>query len=131
MATAARPWNWPSWLARRRWRASWSTRGIKEDPQGLRVLLVDAGVSDRDALAFLVAQGADVNAAGPDGSRPLHRASALGQLLVVKRLIALGAEVNPPDAQGRTPLAIAQARGQRDIVALLQSFGASPAPAGP
>jgi len=107
------------------------TRGIKEDPQGLLVLLVDAGVSDRDALAFLVAQGADVNAAGPDGSRPLHRASALGQLLVVKRLIALGAEVNPPDAQGRTPLAIAQARGQRDIVALLQSFGASPAPAGP
>ncbi len=101
-------------------------KGATADPQSLLALLVAAGVSDRDALAFVVARGADVNAADAAGDRPLHRAVALGQLLLVKRLIALGAEVNLTNAQGLTALALAQSLGQRDITALLVSFGASP-----
>ena len=100
--------------------------GEQADPQPLLALLVDAAVSDRDALTFVVAQGADVNTTDGAGDRPLHRAVAQGQLLLVKRLIALGAEVNLTNAQGLTPLALAQARGQGDIAALLISFGASP-----
>lgn len=101
-------------------------QGARLDPQPLLALLVAAGVSDRDALAFVVARGADVNAADAAGDRPLHRAVIQGQLLLVKRLIALGAEVNLTNAQGLTPLALAQAGGQRDIAALLAGFGASP-----
>jgi ankyrin repeat protein len=101
-------------------------KGATAEPQSLLFLLVDAAVSDRDALAFVVARGADVNAAVAAGDRPLHRAVAQGQLLLVKRLITLGAEVNLTNALGLTPLAMAQARGRRDIAALLESFGASP-----
>ncbi len=100
--------------------------GVKDDPQTLLLLLVEGGISDRDALGLLVAKGADVNAADEGGVRPLHRAVTSGQVLVVKRLIALGAEVNVTDARGRTPLAMANAGGRRDIAALLQSFGARP-----
>ena len=101
-------------------------KGATADPQSLLALLVTAGISDRDALAFVVARGADVNSADAAGDRPLHRAVTQGQLLLVKRLIALGAEVNLTNAQGLTPLALAQAGGQRDIAALLATYGASP-----
>ena len=49
-------------------------QGAAADPQPLLALLVAAGVTDRDALAFVVARGADVNAADAAGDRPLHRA---------------------------------------------------------
>jgi ankyrin repeat protein len=90
---------------------------------------VGEGVSDRDILALVVAQGADVNAADASGGRLLHQAVTSGQILLVKRLIALGAEVNLTDAQGHTPLALANASRRRDIAALLETFGASSSPA--
>ena len=104
-------------------------RGGQEDPQALLAQLVEEGVSDRDVLALVVAQGADVNAADASGGRLLHHAVTGGQILVVKRLITLGAEVNLTDAQGRTPLTLANASRRRDIAALLESFGASSSPA--
>ena len=104
-------------------------RGGQEDPQALLRQLVAEGVSDRDILALVVAQGADVNAPDASGGRLLHQAVTRGQILLVKRLIALGAEVNLTDAQGHTPLALANASRRRDIAALLKSFGASSSPA--
>ena len=104
-------------------------RGGQEDPQALLAQLVAEGVADRDVLALVVAQGADVNAPDASGARLLHHAVTGGQILVVKRLIALGAEVNLTDSQGRTPLALANASRRRDIAALLASFGASVSPA--
>jgi ankyrin repeat protein len=98
--------------------------GAKDDPQGLLFLLVEAGVSDRDSLEFVVGLGADVDAANEAGARALHRAVANDHLLVVKRLIALGADINATDGEGRTPLAIAASAGRDDIVALLEPFGA-------
>jgi serine/threonine-protein phosphatase 6 regulatory ankyrin repeat subunit B len=104
-------------------------RGGQEDPQALLMQLVAEGMSDRDILALVVAQGADVNAADASGGRLLHHAVTGGQILVVKHLITLGAEVNLTDAQGRTPLALANTSRRRDIAALLESFGASSLPA--
>ncbi|MFZ1536682.1 MAG: ankyrin repeat domain-containing protein [Chromatiaceae bacterium] len=102
--------------------------GGQEDPQALLSQLIEEGVTDRDVLALVIAQGADVNAQDPLGERPLHHAVTGGQILLVKRLIALGAEVNLTDAQGRTPLALANDSRRRDMAALLESFGASPSP---
>jgi len=98
--------------------------GASDAPQELLVLLVRNGIADRDALALVVNQGADVNARDQGGLRPLHLAVGGGQVLVVKRLITLGAEVNLADDQGHTPLALAKAAGRRDIAALLESYGA-------
>jgi uncharacterized protein len=103
-------------------------QGDQEDPQSLLTQLVTGGVSDRDVLALVVTQGADVNTLGDSGMGLLHRAVGSGQILVVKRLLALGAEVNLTDAQGRTPLAVANTSGRRDIIALLESFGATSLP---
>ena len=107
--------------------------GARLDPQALLQVLVDQGVSDRDTLGLVVAQGADVNAADAQGTRPLHRAIRSGQVRVVKRLIALGADVNLTDGQGQSPLALAKAGNQADIGALLTTFGASlrPQPSNP
>jgi len=99
--------------------------GARQDPQALLQVLVDQGVSDRDTLGLVVAQGADVNAPDAQGVPPLHRAIRASQVLVVKRLIALGADVNLTDGQGLSPLALAKAGNQADIAALLNAFGAS------
>ena len=94
------------------------------DPQALLFMLAESEVSDRDSLAFVIQQGADVNAANDAGTTPLHVAVSHGGLLVTKRLIALGADVNIVDGDGRTPLANAMANGSSNIVALLESYGA-------
>jgi hypothetical protein len=98
--------------------------GAKDDPQELLFLLVEAGVSDRDSLDFVVGLGANVNAPNQAGSPALHLAVAGNRVLLVKRLITLGADINAADAAGRTALAIAASAGLGDIVALLEPFGA-------
>lgn len=106
--------------------------GAEQSPQDLLHALVRSGVSDRDSLRLLVAQGADVNALGTDGKAPLHLAAEQGAHLLAKRLIDLGANVNLPDAEGRTPLTIARTLGHWDTVSVLEGFGAvaEDAPAG-
>ena len=71
----------------------------------------------------LIRQGANVEAIGNDGIRPLHLAvQALGD--VHKNLIKAGAELNAQDSDGNTPLLIACRRCSETIVRYLIKAGA-------
>jgi ankyrin repeat protein len=98
--------------------------GASDEPQQLLFGLVEAKVTDRDSLAFLIQRGADINGRNAAGEAPLHSAAASGSVLLVKRLIDEGADVNRLDAQGRTPLTIAERHNDPDVIALLRRFGA-------
>jgi ankyrin repeat protein len=102
-------------------------RGGEADPQALLFALVRDGLTDRDSLAYLQGLGANLDAADGEGMRPLHVATAQGNLLLGKRLIALGADIHLTDASGRTALQIATDGGQTDIQALLRRYGAGEA----
>jgi ankyrin repeat protein len=61
-----------------------------------------------EAVGFLLARGADVNATTPAGQTALHGAAYMGAEAVVQLLIARGARLNAQDAQGQTPFRIAE-----------------------
>lgn len=63
------------------------------------------------AIARLVAAGADVNARDENGNTPLQYASAEPVPAAILKLIELGADVNLGDDRGFTPLHCAAAHG--------------------
>jgi len=61
--------------------------------------------ADVEQVRLLIAEGADINAAGGDKAlTPLHLAASIGHTEVVKALLEKGAEVNVGDADGNTAL---------------------------
>lgn len=107
-------------------------RGADDDLQALLYALVDVGAADRDTLAWLIANGVEIDAPGADGRPPLHRAVAADDVRLAKRLITAGASVNLATADGTTPLALAQSLAERRpggapaMITLLTQFGAEP-----
>ena len=99
--------------------------GAKLDPTAMLQDLVQAQVTDRDMLAFLIDRGAEINAVGKDGKTPLTQAIGYGNLLLTKQLIRAGADVNKADAQGNRPLKIATERNNPDIIRSLRRNGAT------
>ena len=87
--------------------------------------LVDA-VKRRDekAVASLIRQRADVNAAQPDGATALGWAAHLGAEETAELLLAAGANVNVADEYGETPLTLACANGDASLVRRLLKAGA-------
>jgi len=87
---------------------------------------------DRQAVASLLGQGADVNAAGPDGTTALHWAVYRDDVDMATRLVEAGAVVNAKNRYGVPPLALACTNGSRTIAQLLLTAGAdaNAAPAG-
>jgi len=61
-----------------------------------------------EAVEFLIAHGANVNATNPSGQTALHGAAYMGADAVVRVLIRHGAKVNVQDAQGQTPYRLAE-----------------------
>jgi ankyrin repeat protein len=61
-----------------------------------------------EAVEFLIAHGADVNATNPSGQTALHGAAYMGADAVVRLLVRHGAKVNVQDAQGQTPYRLAE-----------------------
>jgi uncharacterized protein len=61
-----------------------------------------------EAVEFLIAHGADVNATNPSGQTALHGAAYMGADAVVRTLVRHGAKVNVQDAQGQTPYRLAE-----------------------
>ncbi len=98
--------------------------GARLDPQTLLFMAIRSQVDLRDPYEFLIAQGADPNAAADDGLTPLLAAVEAGDRLVAKRLIDLGADVNLRGTDDRSPLAAALSLENRDIVRLLKRNGA-------
>jgi hypothetical protein len=73
----------------------------------------------------MLAQGADVNAKGPEGQTALMLATFEGHLDIVQALLARSANVNAKDHVGTTALMLAASRGHTAIVQALLAQGAS------
>lgn len=99
---------------------------------GTNALLRQLDHDSVDDLAQVLALGADVNEAGPDGTRPLHHAITRGRSLrFVQLLVEHGADAAARDGLGRTPAALAARLGDVDTVAYLASLGHAALQAGP
>lgn len=77
----------------------------------------------REALA-LIARGADVNAAQPDGTTALHWAAYRVDREIADRLLKRGARVNAVNRYGSTPLAEAVRAADARLAGLLLEAGA-------
>ena len=88
-------------------------------------LLWAAMMGHKDVVAFLLANGADVNARDNFGATPLFRAVA-GRACkgMAELLLAHEAVVDAKDKNDATPLLQAALDGNRDMVALLVAKGA-------
>jgi ankyrin repeat protein len=75
-------------------------------------------------LRLLLAAGADVDAADPEGYTPLHWSSFWGDLPAVELLLQHRAKVSPAAANGLTPLHESVRLGHPDITARLLAAGA-------
>ena len=56
---------------------------------------------------MLIERGASVSALNKDGQTPLHLASQVGRLYVVRMFIERGADVSAQDKDSQTPLHLA------------------------
>jgi uncharacterized protein len=81
---------------------------------------------DRAKINALLKQGADVNAAQPDGMTALHWAVYHDDVATATLLIKAGADVKAANRYGVTSLWLACTNGNTDIVELLLKAGADP-----
>ncbi len=81
---------------------------------------------DGPRVAALVAQGADVNAAQPDGATALHWAVHFDLPPTVDLLLRRGARVDAVNDHGVTPLALACENGNVALINRLLAAGANP-----
>jgi ankyrin repeat protein len=82
-------------------------RAESRNIKGQTPLHVAAQAKRPEAVALLLAQGADVRAIDAEKYTPLHRAALVGDAESCRRLIEAGADVKSVEAMGRTPLMLA------------------------
>jgi ankyrin repeat protein len=93
--------------------------------EGATPLAWAAHAGNRAACEYLLAQGAEVDAADRDGGRALHYAVASADLELAELLLRAGADAGAADRKGRTPLHLAGQAGSYELCALLLDRGAS------
>ena len=79
-------------------------------------------------VAFLLSQGADVNAHNVNehwGTTPLHAAAHANQATIAEMLIEHGANVNAQDMNGKTPMHHTTFHKAKAAAKVLQKHGAS------
>jgi ankyrin repeat protein len=94
------------------------------DLMGLGLLDEAALHGQPEAAKLLLQRGADPNAAGTFGTRPIHCAAMAGAKDVLVLLLAAGADPNVEDAHGGTPLYYAAEGNHDECVRLLLAHGA-------
>jgi len=94
-------------------------------------LLEAAKSGDAARIAALLAEGADAQAASPDGTTALHWAARAASPDAVEGLLAAGADPERANRYGITPLALAAESGEPAVVRALLAAGADPDTATP
>ena len=96
--------------------------GLEADIQ-----LVDAvRAADEAGVREAIERGADVMAADPDGTTPLHWAAHADDPAIVETLLAAGADPRAANRYGVRPISLACTNGNVAIVELLLDAGADP-----
>ena len=89
--------------------------------------LLDAvKAGDHATVSALIEGGADVNAAEPDGTTPLHWAAYGSDLAVAELLVGAGADATSANRYGVRPLSLASVGGNAALLELLLVAGADP-----
>jgi len=94
---------------------------LPQAPSGQLATVIQEG--RRAAALALITAGADVNAAQPDGTRPIHWAVYRVDYDLVDALIAKKARVDVANEFGHTPLAEAVKQGDARMVKALLAAG--------
>jgi ankyrin repeat protein len=110
-----------------------TTRDSILGEQGVTPLLIAAQNLDYDMAAYLISQGANVNAKDEYLNTPLIEAVFLSvevplqheRYKLTKLLVEHGADVNAPDKKGSSPVALAALTDDREIVKYLVQKGAA------
>ena len=79
---------------------------------------------DEDGVRAAIARGADVTAADPDGTTPLHWAAHADDAAIVGLLLEAGADAAAANRYGVRPLSLACTNGNAAIAGLLLDAGA-------
>ncbi|MEQ1897281.1 MAG: ankyrin repeat domain-containing protein [Vicinamibacterales bacterium] len=97
-------------------------------PVGAEEATVLSAARQRDTTTVraLAKAGADVNAAGPDGTTALHWAAHWDDKGTVTALLGAGAHASARTDLGATPLFLAAENGSASVVAVLVKAGADP-----
>lgn len=94
--------------------------------------LLDAvKAGNRDAVRALLKNRAEINAAEPDGTTPLHWAVRADDLEMSQWLLQAGAKANVANRYGITPLSLAATNANPAMVEALLKAGADPKAAQP
>jgi len=81
-----------------------------------------AAINNRaDAIRFLLAHGATIEATNLTGFTALHHAAEYGSLDAARVLLAAGADPKHSNLEGLTPLARARQEGHLDVAELLEA----------
>ncbi len=83
---------------------------------GMTPLHAAAMVRARRSVAFLLSQGADIDAGDADGMTPLHHAVLAEDVPMVRLLMQHGADPAQPDAQGRDAASYARVDELLDVL---------------
>jgi ankyrin repeat protein len=103
---------------------------LKEDPNlvnargahGIPLLCFPVIHAHKEVAEYLLAHGADPNAASPEGATPLHGTIMFNQPEMALWLLDHGVVPNPK-YDGKTPLAMALEKKHTDLVEILRSHG--------
>jgi ankyrin repeat protein len=76
-----------------------------------------------NASRLLLDHGADINAGDDHGVTPLHLATSMRQIEIIRVLLERGANVGAEDNHGKTPFSIAKEYGYDNIMKLLTEYG--------
>jgi len=103
----------------------------RRSPNGRRALNWAAINNRADAIRFLLAHGANIEATNLTGFTALHHAAEYGSLDAARVLLAAGADPKHTNLEGVTPLARARQEGHVEVADLLAAAERGVRPKGP
>ncbi len=96
-------------------------RGARLDKTGWSPLHYAAAAPSDEVVAWMIQQGADLNAASPNRTTPLMMAASYGSEASVQRLLASGADAARRNDRGLTVVDFARQAGRDALAAQLQN----------